>query len=279
MPDILRDRWLKQFLFWEKLRGLKFERAVMPSDAVNSRMRLIVMGDFAKRGQVVGAWAGFKKSTGQWSCQHLLSRSLLAERNQTIPKGELQVLTNASNMCWVLRKMLSYWISDFIVCGDSVIALCWTSAEKKTLSMFHRNRVVQIRRGTEMDRLYHVCTEENLADLGTRPERVRITDVGPDSLWENGKPWMKEEFSHVIDQGILKPIRDLRGNEEKESDEYKDGLIIGSEIPNVFCNTLRTERISEIQKRIEFSNYLIIPTRFGFKKVVRILSLVMAFIS
>ena len=42
MPENLRDKWLKQFLLWEKLRGLKFNRAVMPDDAVDSNMRLIL---------------------------------------------------------------------------------------------------------------------------------------------------------------------------------------------------------------------------------------------
>ena len=85
--------------------------------------------------------------------------------------------------------------------------------------MFHRNRVIQIRRGSELDRLYHVITEENLADLGTRPEKVRLTDVGPDSEWENGKPWMRCEVSQAIDNGILKPISELRGEEVKDTDE------------------------------------------------------------
>ena len=171
MPGELRSKWLRQFMLWEKLRGMKFDRAVMPMDAVDSKLRLIVLADFAKKLHVIGTWGGFKKKSGGWSCRHILSRNLLADKNQTIPKGELQSLTNASNMCWILRKILSEWVDSYIVCGDSVISLCWVSAENKSLSMFHRNRVIQIRRGSDMSCLYHVVTEENLADLGTRPEK------------------------------------------------------------------------------------------------------------
>ena len=110
MQNEFRTKWLTQFLLWEKLRGLRFERAIMPSDAIDGRMRLIVNCDFAKKMLVVGTWAGFKRKSGEWSCQHLLSRNLLGEKNQTIPKGELQALTNASNMCWLLRKLLSEWV-------------------------------------------------------------------------------------------------------------------------------------------------------------------------
>ena len=160
MPEELRSKWVGQFQLWEKLRGLQFTRAVMPEDAVDCKLRLIVKCDFALKMLVVGAWGGFRKQSGGWSCQHILSRTLLSEKNTTIPKGELQSLTNASNMCWLLRKMLSDWVDDYIICGDSIIALCWVSSEKKSLSMYHRNRVIQIRRGTELDHLYHVRSDE-----------------------------------------------------------------------------------------------------------------------
>ena len=123
---------------------------------------------------------------------------------------ELQSLTNGSNLCWLVRKTLSDWVHQYVICGDSVISLCWVSAEKKSLSMYHRNRVIQIRSSSELNSLYHVKTEENLADLGTRPERVKISDVGPESEWEQGKSWMRREISSAVEVGILKPISDLR---------------------------------------------------------------------
>ena len=279
MPDDLRNKWLSQFMLWEKFRGLHYDRAVMPLDAVDDKMRLIVLGDFAQKLHGVGAWGGFRRKSGGWSCKHILSRNLLSEKNMTIPKGELQSLTNASNMCWLLRKLLSEWVDDYYICSDSVIALCWVSAERKSLSMFHRNRVIQIRRGTELSHLYHVATEENLADLGTRPEKVKVTDIGPDSEWENGKNWMRGEIPEAIEKGILKPICQLRGVEEKDNDAFRDGLIFGNDISDVWCNAVNNNKVDLLEKRVRFSDYLVLPTKFGFKKVVRILALVTTFIS
>ena len=182
----------------------------MPEDAVDDRMRLIQMVDATLQVVNQGCWAGFRKKTGGWSCQHILSRSLIAPKNSTIPKLELQSLTNGSNMCWLVRKMLKDWVEDYIICGDSIIALCWVSSEKKSLSMYHRNRVIQIRRGSTLDCLYHVTTEENIADLGTRPEKVKLTDIGPDSEWELGKKWMQKDINIAVNEGILRPIADLR---------------------------------------------------------------------
>ena len=217
MPEELRSKWVKQFQNWEKLRGIQFTRAVMPEDAVDEKLRVIAKSDFALAMHVMGLWGGFRRKNGKWSCSHMLSRNLLAGPNMTVPKGELQSLTNVSNMCWIIRKILTDWNIEYIVCNDSIIALCWVSSEKKSLSMFHRNRVIQIRRAVELSHVYHVATEENLADLGTRPEKVKISDVGPDSEWECGKEWMHGDVQTAVEKGILTPINQLRLNEEKDT--------------------------------------------------------------
>ena len=144
--------------------------------------------------------------------------------------------------------------------------------------MFHRNRVIQIRRGTELGNLYHVKTDENLADLGTRPEKVKLSDVGPGSEWECGREWMHQDVSQAVAQGVLKPVSELRISEEKDGDEYKLGLLLDTEVPEIFCNAARTTRVDKIQQRAEFSNYLVVPTKFGFRKLVRVLSLVLKFV-
>ena len=275
----LRSKWVHQFILWEKLRGLKFDRAVMPEDAVDSKLRLICMADASDKLIVQGCWAGFKRQSGAWSCQHILSRTLLADKNSTIPKMELQSLANGSNMCWIVRKVLADWVHDYILCGDSVISLCWVSSEKKSLSIFHRNRVIQIRRSSELGHLYHVKTEENLADLGTRPDRVKLADVGPDSEWEQGKEWMHWDVAESIRNGVIKPISELRLTEEKDADDFRKGFMYGGEDTDLMCHVINPSRVQKLQMRVEFSSYLVLPTKFGFCKSVRILAIVLAFIN
>ena len=94
-------------------------------------------------------------------------------------------------MSWIVRKALSDWVDSSVLVGDSLIAMCWVISEHKRLSMYHRNRVIQIRRGTELDNLYHVTSSQNPADIGTRPNKVTLDDVGPNSKWENGEDWMR----------------------------------------------------------------------------------------
>ena len=77
MPSDIRSKWIMEFLFIEKLRGLNFNRAKMPKDAVDCRMRALCGGDAAEEVFIVGAWGGFLRSNGEWSCQLLVGKSLL----------------------------------------------------------------------------------------------------------------------------------------------------------------------------------------------------------
>ena len=146
--------------------------------------------------------------------------------------------------------------------------------------MFHRNRVVQIRRGTALDELYHVKTSENPSDIGTRPEKVSISDVGPDSMWENGCTWMRGTISQALEDGILVSAQDLRLNKDDQK-EYSKGLVFDSQIPEVLTrgHVVNQGRLALIEERAQFSNYLIVPTKYSFPRTVRIYGYVMMFVT
>ena len=78
-----------------------------------------------------------------------------------------------SNLSWIVRQALEKWVSSYILVGDSTIAQRWVCNDEKKLSLYHRNRAVQVRRGTELDKLYHVASKFNPSDLCTKPSAVR----------------------------------------------------------------------------------------------------------
>ena len=223
VPPELRSKWVNNFWMLEKLRGIRFKRAKMPMDAVDAKMDIITAGDAAEDSKIAAVWARFKLKDGSYSCQHLIGRSLLA--NSTTPKDELDALTMTANLTWIVKQTLDSWITSHISISDSQIAICWTTTEKKRLSLFHRNRTDQIRRAVDLDTLYHVVSEANPSDVGTRPSVVTEDDVGPDSIWEKGHKWMNGEISDAIENGILTPASQLRVKEEDEED-FNRGVII-----------------------------------------------------
>ena len=189
----------------------------MPEEAVNDKMRLICAVDASNQLKIMGIWAGFPLKNGDYSCQFLIGRSLISREDGTIPKEELEALAVGSNLLWFCRQALGNWVSQYLLVSDSTISICWVTSEKKRLSLFHRNRVIQVRRGVELDRLFHVATDHNPADIPTRPEKVTDQDVGPQSRWERGLPWMKKEEVDSIDAKILTPSATMRINtEDKE---------------------------------------------------------------
>ena len=280
MPGDLRQKWVKNFLLFEQLRGMKFSRAIMPAEAVDSKLRLLTGVDAAQQGLMMGCWGGFKLKDGSWSNQLVLGRAVLA-RNDSIPKSELEALCGGSNMAWVVRLALQEWIEISIIFSDSMIALCWLTSEKLRLSLFHRNRVLQIRRGTELENVFHVRTEYNPADCGTRPSKVTIADVGSDSRWENGDSWMKLDIDMAVTEGYIRPAADLRVNDEME-DKFKEGLMFGDQDEVLTrghtAATTTINRIEKIHQRAKLADYLVLPTKYKFLTTVRIYGYIMCFI-
>ena len=247
VPSWLRDKWLVEFLRLESLRGIAFNRPIMPENAVNSVIRLITLTDATKTNIMLGVWGGFQLPDNSYSCKLIIGRSLLA-KDTTIPKLELDAICSGANLGWIVRSALKGWEYDYIHGSDSTIALCWVTSEQLRLNEFHRNRVVQIRRGVELEKLFHVKTEVLVADIGTRPDKVKIEDVLPGSRWQDGESWMKTSVVQAIAQGCIKPALDLRIREE-DKEEFREGVVY-DKIPEVLTrgHTLNQERISRLEE-------------------------------
>ena len=67
------------------MKGIKFERAKMPIDAVSTKMDAIIAVDAAEHLKIVGVWVRFRLADGSFSCSHLIGRALLADEDSTIP--------------------------------------------------------------------------------------------------------------------------------------------------------------------------------------------------
>ena len=135
----------------------------------------------------------------------MIGRALLSAENATIPKIELISYTCGRNLLWLIRKSLTDWVDSYILVGDSAITLCWVSTDKKRLSHFVRNRVIQVRRATDLENMYLVTTDQNPADVGTRPELVTLADVQEESKWIAGTAWIREDIATAVSDGGLKP--------------------------------------------------------------------------
>ena len=279
VPDDVRNKWLRNFMLMEQMRGIKFSRARMPTTAVDTRMRLITLVDAALELIMMVTYCGFKLSDGTWSCQQLIGRSALA--TGTIPRNELSGASGGSNLACVVKKSLPDWVESSILASDSEIALHWIISDSRKLSMWHRNRVIQTRRNIDLDNIFYVGTDYNVADVGTRADKVTIGDVGPDSRYENGDAWMKLEIEDAVEQEYIKPASVLKPVPKDRDQEYQEGFLFEREPEILTRGHLAGEsRMAKIEERMKFSSYEeLLPTRRSFPAMVRITSYVIAFVT
>ena len=273
-----RALWIKNFWILHKLRGMSFNRARIPTDAVNTEMDLIAAVDASNELKIAGVWARFLRKNGEYSSQLIIGRSLLVKEGSSIPKEELEAATIGSNLLWIVRKALDKWIKSYILLVDSVIALCWITSENKRLSLFHRNRVNQVRMNMDIDCLYWVDSLQNPADVATRSGKIQETSVGPDSVWERGYPWMTGSLNEAMEKEIIKPASTLRIT-DKENDDYEKGIVF-ERTPEVLVkgHVITEERVDKMKERSVFSKYIFQPSKFDFRKTILITSYVFKFI-
>ena len=82
---------------------------------------------------------------------------------------------------------------------------------------------------------------------------------------------MKGSMEDALEKDIIKHAGNLRLN-DKEKEEYDRGLIF-EKCPQILIKghgAFATNRIQKMASRAEFSKYLFMPTKFNFRKVVRV---------
>lgn len=192
LPDALRPLWVSHFEMIQEIKQLKYRTAVVPEDAVDLKVDTIDFGDASKDMVCAAIYARFKRKTGDFSSQLVLSRTKLVPDGMDLPRGELTAAGLCAHSGEVVRRSFYKIHTTSIKLTDSQIVLHWITNEDKPLKQWTRSRVIEIRRFTELKDWKYVGTKENMADTGTR-KGCTIKDVDQESLWINGHDWMRKE--------------------------------------------------------------------------------------
>ena len=74
IPDTLQPIWNSHFEMMTEIHNIKFNRAVMPEDAVDPNVETLEFGDASKQIACVAVYARFKRQNGTFSCQLVFGR-------------------------------------------------------------------------------------------------------------------------------------------------------------------------------------------------------------
>lgn len=268
IPNELKEIWMANFELMKEIKDLKFERAVIPKDAVSLNCETIETADAGESIICAAIYVRFKRRNGENSCQLIFSRSKVIH-DHTIPRAELAAALLNATTGHTVKLSLGDMITKSWKISDSQVALHWLNCTKAALKLWVRTRVIEIIRLTDRSTWFHTASKNMIADLATR-KGAKVEDVGPDSSWICGLPWMRDDESNfpIVSIGNM----NLSLSDECEVSKEK----VQIDIPNqVMVTKYVPEKVGE---RYQFSKYLVDPNRYRFRTVVRILGLVFLYL-
>ena len=266
VPEVLLDKWVANMEKIQALKGLAFQRTVIPADAADDKVELLVMTDASQNLGVVAVFGRVKRKNGQYSCQLIMGRSKLLT-GMTIPKAELKSAVAAATTANVVQRNFGDRCSGVTFVTDSTICLYWITQDDRPLQVGVRNAVCEIRRFSDAGDWFHITTEKNVADLGTRP--ASVAEIMPGTAWHVGQPWM---WLPRAEMPIKSAAEITLTAEEKRQAAVE---MRNKELPGVAVNL----SVPAVADRYALSKYLVDPCRFPWSKAVRIMGMVMKFIN
>ena len=274
IPDNLRGLWEDHMEMREEIRNFRYNRAVVPDDAINLDITTLDFGDASTRMACVAIYVRFQRPSG-YSCQLILARSRILPENTSQPRAELSAAVLNTHSGEILKKALNKHHKGHLKMCDSQIVLHWLSNPDKPLKLWPRNRVIECNRFTDVDDWRYIPTDHMLADLGTR-RGVTADDIAPTSEWINGAEWMKGDPESFP----VKKIGEMLLSEEElkiarsEAPSYANEI---NSVGNELCAVTRyvDDQTSEVYG---FSKYVIDPNLRNFTTVVRILSWIIRYL-
>jgi hypothetical protein len=261
IPDEHREDWLKNVNDMQRLREIKFRRTVIPENAASCDVELIVSSDASQSIAIACVHARVKLVDGSYSCQLVSAKSKLV-KELTIPKAELRGLVLATHLAHSVKYSLQDQHRSTLYVSDSSICLFWLSQDERPLETMVRNAVIEIRRFCSPQQWFHVKSEDNLADLGTR--LAEIEDIDRHSEWQEGKYWMKLGR----DEMPLKSVEELKLSGEERKIAYSETRPI--DIQGIQLIQLR-DKVSE---RYKMNQYLVDPNRYGWGRACRVTAMI-----
>ena len=241
---VKREGWVLHFEMMQEIGNLRFQRAVVPEDAVNLDINTIDAEDASNKMACVAINARFQRRNGTY-CQLVLSRSKVVPDGLSQPRAELLAATLNAHICETVKIAFQDNHKGSVKLSDSQVTLHWINNQKKPLKQWVRNRVVGINGLTQPK-------DWVIADIGAHC--VSDLDVvGKDSVWINAFDWMKWSQASFP----AKTVDEIKLNSEEISAMENEILKYSSEMAKgLMANKVdNSYLISDVYETIAVDSY------------------------
>ena len=173
----LKDRWNKWLSNLSNLKLIQVPRNLYPNDFYDViRYEIHNFSDASTSGYGCCSYLRVIYGSGRIYCSLIVGKSRVApSKVTTIPRLELTAALLSVKMCSMLRKELTYKVSDEVFWTDSKIVLSYLNNDCKRFHTFVANRIQQIKDKTIPAQWRYVRTEENPADTASRGATIHLS--------------------------------------------------------------------------------------------------------
>ena len=257
LPVTLLDTWVHNLEQIQLLDGIMVPRSIFNNDVnVANGVNLLVCTDASQSIAIATVYAQMDLNNGGKVCNLIMSKSKLVTK-LTVPKAELKACNMGCVLAAIVKRDFGECINKIVFVTDSVISMYWMSCDSRPLQTAVRNMVIDIRRLCNVEDWRHVESSLNPADVATRPADIKM--IGPTSVWQLGKEWMREP----IEQMPLKSLTEISLDHEEQRLALQE--IRNSGAPGMTLMAFGA-KINEIA---DFSDYLIDPKRYLWNQLLR----------
>ena len=266
LPLDLIDTWSNLISEIQLLQSIQFPRCFIHPEAIDSKVELVVSVDSSQYVAVAAVHARTELADGTFGCRLVAGKSKLTKL-ATIPRGELKAAVMGASLAHAVTSTLRDQVKRIVYVTDSTIVLFWLHQDARPLQTAVRNGVIEVRRLTNLKDWYHVPSEANIADLGTREASIDL--ISETSEWVNGKPWMQADLS----EGPLRSVDEVHMDQEDVRTAMKE--VRAAET----CAYNLPQVVDKLEARYTFSKYIVDPCVLAWNKAVRVLAFVLQFLA
>ena len=256
VDEKLLDSWVTNMCWLNQASQIKIPRSVTHPQG-SGKVQLLVCADASQYLACAAVYVRQQIEGNQYSCKLLTAKNKLASK-KSIPKAEMFACTMAASLGHTVRAAWGDFVETMIFVTDSTVSLHWIHSDHRPLQTFVRNCSIEIARLTSLDDWFHVRSEMNPADLGTRPHEA--PNMGPDSVWMTGYSWMMQ---HQDDMPIRK-VQDVVLDKDERVEVAREVKI--DSLPVFFVAS------DQMTARIDYSKYFLDPIALGWGKYSRLMS-------
>ena len=265
-----RKKWVE--LFFQMMNiNTWYQRNPIPLDRTRVATDLAVLTDSGNRAKAQLYYLIHELDNGDLIPQYLRGRSQLSD-NKSIPCSELDSCEKGVTFAAKVKEHLPF-IRNIRYYVDSEVILYWICNFNLGLTLYNRSRVSQIVNNCDISQIHWIDGRINTADKPTKA-CDELKQMIPTSEFLKGPYFLKESHDTNLASKTVIPSHDVVFSDSNKADAkqgfLKDAALVTNE---------DNKAISALEKRYQFSDYIIDPLSKRWTAVLTSIAIILKFMS